>query len=338
LNVVADAYASEAELWTHDDVTVCRVRGGANNALYRVESGGQQYACKLCVADERKRAAREYGVLELLDTTGADLAPQPLLLDQSCAILPFPTVIYRWLPGEPLGPSITSTQLAALLESIQRIHSVRQDAFERSRLSNAWFHWFAFEPYLAELIDFMSQYGGWLAQHVTNGPSLRGRLTRLVDGCAQTLTRADVKPGRECFTPCLCRVDPNLANSIWDEKRPLRWVDWEYGGWGDPALDLADMRWHIALCGLSETQHAWLRNNYIRPSRDPDFEARLAVWDRILSTRWPFLVLRVLWSTYNGSDRVRLTHPETESTELVARLTRTIERAERFALGQGEAT
>ena len=336
LNVVAKAYASETDVWTHDGVTVRRMPGGTNNALFRIESDGRQYACKLCVADERRRAAREYGVLDLLEMARANLAPQPLLLDESCAVLPFPVVIYRWLPGKPLGPSLTAGQLAALLESIQRIHAIRQDAFEHNNLFDAWFHWFDFEPYLVELVDFLAQYGDWLATHETNGQALRDRLARLVDGCAQVLARTTVDPGRGCFAACLCRVDANLANSIWDGDEPLRWVDWEYSGWGDPALDLADMRWHVSWDGLSEAQHAWLYDRYVRPADDPGFGTRLAVWDRLLSTRWPFLILRALWSADNGSDRVRLTRPGTDSVELRTRLVCTIERAEHFVLCQDE--
>jgi thiamine kinase-like enzyme len=127
-------------------------------------------------------------------------------------------------------------------------------------------------------------------------------------------------------------VDPNLANAIWSRDGSIRWVDWEYGGWGDPALDLADVRWHAALEGVSEAQHARMRNNYVRPTDDPSFEERLAAWDRLLLTRWPFLILRALWSAHNGPDRVRLTRPRASPTELRARLVRTIERAERFAV------
>ncbi|HUX77897.1 MAG TPA: phosphotransferase, partial [Anaerolineae bacterium] len=102
LRVVAAAHAAGADDWRAGGVAVRRVTGGTNNALYRVEAGGRSYACKLCVADGRRRAAREYGALQLLHVAGLDIAPQPLWLDESCAVLSFPTVVYRWLPGESL--------------------------------------------------------------------------------------------------------------------------------------------------------------------------------------------------------------------------------------------
>ena len=329
LPAVAVAHAAGADAWTERGVAVRRITGGANNALYRVEVGGRSYACKLCVADERRRAAREYGALRLLQVAGLDIAPEPLWLDESYTVLPFPTVVYRWLPGESLGSSPSEPQLAAMLQSYQRIHALRRRDYGGFGVFDAWFHWFDFAPYLAELHEFLAEYGPWLATTAPDGGTLRDRLARLVDGCTEALTLAPVDPGRDRFPLRLCRVDPNLANSVWCEDGRLRWVDWEYSGWGDPALDLADLRWHAACEGLSAAQHTWLRENYRRPVDDASFEDRIVLWDRLLATRWPFLTLRWLWSEHNGLDRVRLTRPVADPAELRARLVRFIERAER---------
>jgi aminoglycoside phosphotransferase (APT) family kinase protein len=331
LRAVAAAHAAGADTWTEGGVTVHRVTGGFNNALYRVEADGQNYTCKLCVADERRRAAREYGALRLMHAAGLDIAPQPLWLDDSCTIVPFPVVAYFWLPGGPLSPSPTAQQLASLLDSFQRLHNLQPGNFEDYDIPDAWAHWFDFELYLAELRDFLAKYGSWLAATDPHGQDLRDRLARLVDGCAEFVTTAAVNPGRESVPLRLCRADNNLANTVWSGDGRLRWVDWEYSGWGDPALELAALRWHGSLAELSEAQHAWLRDNYRRPAGDYGFEERLAVWDRLRATRWPFLILRWLWSEHHGSDRVRLTRPAADPAELRTRLVRFIERAEEFA-------
>jgi len=331
LRVVAVAYSAGAETWAEGSVTVHRIRGGFNNALYRVEAEGQHYACKLCVADECRRAAREYAALRLLHAAGLDIAPQPLWLDDSCSIVPFPVVAYRWLDGEPLSPSPTTQQLASLLDSFQRLHALQPGDFEDHDVPDAWAHWFDFELYLAELRDFQAKYGPWLAATSPGGRDLGHRLARLVDGCAEVVRTAAVNPGRERVPLRLCRVDPNLANTVWSGDGRVRWVDWEFSGWGDPALDLAELRWHAASVEMSEDQHAWLRDNYRPPVGDYAFEERLAVWDRLRATRWPFLILRWLWSEHHGPDRVRLTRPAADPAELRARLVHFIERAEHFA-------
>ena len=330
LRLVAEAYAADGTERTSGGVTARRAFGGVNNAMYQIETGGQRYACKLCVADERKRAAREYGVLRLLQAAGLDIAPEPVWLDETCAIVPFPTVIYRWLPGEPLKGKLNAIRLAALGETFGSIHSLGPGDFPGFDLPDAWFHWFDFAPYLAELREFLNTYGSWLAAALPDGGGLRDRLARLVDSCAETLLAARVKVSRDNVPLRLCRVDPSLGNAIWCEDDRLRWIDWEYCGWGDPALDLADLRWHAALTTLGEARHAWLRMNYRRPPDDPAFDERLALWDHLLATRWPFLILRWMWNLHNGPDRMRLSQMEADPAELRARLVRFIERAEQL--------
>lgn len=336
LQAVAAAHAEQAHTWTGHGVTVHRVPGGANNALYRVEAGGRRFACKLCVDDGRQRARREYGALRMLEATGLDLAPSPLWLDESRAVVPYPAVAYRWLPGAPMGAELTGAELTsaqadALIESIQRVHSVRPGHAAGIALPDAWFHWFDLGRYLDELRGFLAEYGPWLINADRQGREMRERLNRLVENCVDVIADSSPNVRRECVPLRLCRVDPNLANAVWCDDARLRWVDWEYSGWGDPALDLADMRWHAALDRLSSAEHDRLRDRYRRPTGDDGFDDRLAVWDRLLSTRWAFLILRMLWSASEGPDRERLTQPTHDVGALRTRLLRFIERAEQAA-------
>ncbi len=339
LPTVAAAHAAGADDWLANEngasVRVCRVTGGFNNALYRVETNGQRYAVKLCVDDERQRAVREHNASHLLRAAGLDLAPQTLWLDESCTLFPFPAVVYGWLSGDPLDWPPTSRQWAALLDAYSRIHTLRQRDYAQLDLPDAWFHWFDFNLYLAELHDFLAEYGTWLAGTTPDGQDLCDRLARLLDDCTETLTTTDVNPARDALPLGLCRVDPNLANVVWSEDHKLRWVDWEYSGWGDPALDLAELRWHVPLTDVPDPR-AWqraqthLRENYPRPHDDPAFDERIAVWDCFLSIRWPFLVLRWLWSLHNGPDRPRLTQVHADPAKVRGRLVRSIECAEWF--------
>ena len=332
LKVVAAAHSTQARTRAEQGVAVHRVTGGANNALFRVETDDEHFACKLCVNDNRERAKREYGALRILEAAGLDIAPRPLWLDESCTVVSYPTVAYRWMSGSPLGPKLTPQQLTALIESLQRIHGIRPGDLAGYELADAWFHWFGFDPYLDELHGLLAEDGPWLIDAERRGRELYARLGRLVEACAQVVARSDADPRREQVPRRLCRVDPGLANAIWCDDGRLRWVDWEYSGWGDPALELADLRWHSSLEGLSPVEHHRLRDNYRRPTGDSGFEARLAIWDRLISTRWAFVILRMLRSAHEGPDRERLTQPTVDVPELRAHLVRRVERAERVLL------
>jgi thiamine kinase-like enzyme len=331
LALVAEAHSSSLETVERGGVKVVRIHGGANNALYRIETEGQTYACKLCVSDERRRAAREYSALRLLEDAGLDLAPSPVWFDGTLQIIPYPVVVYTWLEGiqPPAKPS--AHQLAALIEGFQQIHGLQRHNFNQYNLPEAWFHWFDYQPYLAELNSFLARYGSWLSGQDQEGRKLTFRLEKLTQRFKEFIhTSNPPDPGRMTVSVGLCRVDPNRENCVWDSQGRIRWVDWEYSGWGDPALELADLRWHVSWMEVSEEQHTWMRSLYPYPEEDEGFLQRLAVWDRLVSVRWPFLVLRSLWNCFNGPDRERLSEVSQKPEELQRRMVSLLERAERF--------
>ena len=79
-------------------------------------------------------------------------------------------------------------------------------------------------------------------------------------------------------------VMSNPVNIIVGPDSYLRWVDWEYSVWGDPALELADLRWHIAFLDMPLAWHERLRAAYQPPEGDQAFYERLALWDFAQST------------------------------------------------------
>jgi len=318
-----------------------RLRRGMNNAVYRVgrlaavaapgDLPPGEFAIKLFVPDERQRARRELCALQLLARAGLDLAPQPLAFDPTCQAAPYPALVCTWLPGEPLQPPLDVDILQALLDSFQRLSALQPgqvDDFAEADLPLAWFHWRQRQPYLDELDGFMVSLGSWLGSLSPDRAALQARLAGLLAHLRRTWdgNRAPVEGG--AFPLCLAHVDLNLSNCIAGPDGRVRCVDWEFSGWGDPAMELADLRWHAALAGLTPAQHAWLRQHYRPPAGDLHFWERVALWDALLLVRWPFLILRWLWSLYNGPDRLRLSQVEVTPAELWQRLEWMIARAE----------
>jgi thiamine kinase-like enzyme len=273
------------------------------------------------------RAYREYHGLSLLHALGEDLAARPVGLDESCSKLTYPTVIYEWISGENLGDSPRQDHWRALISNYRQLHHLRKPEFPDAGLPNAFFHWMDRTPYLAELDDFLRRYGVWLRRSV-HGAELLERLEHLVRWCKQIFSETDLDLSEGAFPLCFCRVDPSNGNVIVGEDGRLRWVDWEYCGWGDPALDLADLRWHVNFMDVNQDVHDRLRADYGNPEDDPTFRERLFLWDTLSSVRWPLLVLRLLWSQENGPDRQRLTQPVVAPPVLWGRLDSLVERAE----------
>jgi hypothetical protein len=99
-------------------------------------------------------------------------------------------------------------------------------------------------------------------------------------------------------------------------------------------LDIAELRWHAALQPLGIGALKWLRTSYKTNKDDTGFKARMEVWDRILATRWPLIILRALWSNHNGPDRERLSSVETTSKQYFQRLCIYTEMAEEIFGGK----
>ena len=96
--------------------------------------------------------------------------------------------------------------------------------------------------------------------------------------CEQALARSPARIERESVPLRLCHVDPNPANAISGPDGRVRWVDWEYSGAGDPAYDLAELRWHP---GASHLPAAWwdeALDSYAPPIKDVEFSKRLALY------------------------------------------------------------
>lgn len=332
LNVIAKLQINRIDNWKGEALSIQRIYGGGNNALYKIECKSETLACKLCVDDGRDRATREFGALKTIQAAGYDIAPAPILLDESQSIVQYPAVLYRWADGQILQPPIKQRQLETFLDSYHKLHSIQPSGFTAFQL-DAWFHWFNFNAYRKEIAELFEMYTPWLATNISDGSNLRDRLGNIIDKLSLVIADTKVDPRKNHIPLRLVRVDPNTANVIFGSKGNICWVDWEYSGWGDPALDIAELRWHAALQPLGEKALKWLRTNYKPPFNDPNFRERLRIWDHILVSRWSYLILRVLWSNHNGPDRKRLSQLEISSDQLLGRLVYYIELAENLFLG-----
>lgn len=336
LKAIRAALENNIDKWVKDDFTLNRIFGGANNAIYKLKTLDGKFAVKLCVEDERHRAFREYYSLRIFQEANIDIAPIPIILDESKNILPFPFVIYRWLEGTSLQNQPSSAYLNSFLQSYQKLHSIPPETISQmQRINNqgfptAWFHWFDFGTYITEIKELYHLYSPWLADFVLKGSELKKRLKSLIHALEKMITTVRIDPRKENITLRYVRVDPNISNAIIGSDGIVRWVDWEYGGWGDPALDLSELRWHEAFQEAGENSLQFLRQNYTPPISDNGFYDRLTIWDHILAVRWPLIILRALWSNHNGPDRVRLSNVEVSSTHRYRRLHDTVLRAEIF--------
>jgi len=275
--------------------TAVRIERGAqglNNCLYRVRINGDVYACKLFITDERQRARREWTALCSLHEAGLRLAPEPVASAPD-GPLPQPAVVYRWVGGESLGgQTLTTEDVCALVTSVNQIHRTPPAAGVEPLV--AWHQPESFAAYLGEIETWLCKVRAWIESHHGQASSLPSWLEDLPalfplmvetlrlaqDAVAQT-TASSAYPN-----PALVRVDGNLDNVVRGDDGRLYFLDWEYSGWGDPAYDLAELRWHPRAKSITAAQWATALAAYTPFASDPGFAERLAVYNRLLPAWW----------------------------------------------------
>jgi hypothetical protein len=210
--------------------------GGMNNVVYALQDSessggsGSPLVFKCYRVDGRDRAGREWRALRVLAAHGGGLAPRPVAYDPDGAC---PVIVMALVPGEPLrGRPLTPDRLRALAELRRHLYNLTPESEAASRI--------ALPPVVGSVAAIAARVR---AAH----PALRASAdapARELAGLVASWT-AGPDPGLLAApAPAVFSAgDGNLANYLWDGRR-LRRLDFEYSGWSDRAVDLADLVEH----------------------------------------------------------------------------------------------
>jgi aminoglycoside phosphotransferase (APT) family kinase protein len=265
------------------------VTGGRNNLLYRVRNQNGDYAVKFTIRDDRDRAGSEYRALLALQKAGLDVAPQPVLLEQ--ARYRQPVVVQTWIEGAKIGVAPSSdADWHALIQHFVAIHAITPD---KTAIG------------LGAAVLTMDSAASALQQidrQLVHLPRLERStaLQSLVDRVERASFPSWPQPEM-----ALCRGDPNPQN-FFRRSTGLASVDWEYGGWGDPAWDLADLMSHPAYLDVPPSRLSALVDRYCPSDHDRGFAIRVQVYHRLLLVWWAARFARLLYEDGRVTDE-RLT-------------------------------
>jgi aminoglycoside phosphotransferase (APT) family kinase protein len=211
--------------------------------------------------DRGEKARREFKAFKLINRSGIP-SPQPLLLDDTGALLGVPGIVTRFVPGAlvltpPPDPLEWARKLATMLA---RIHTILLDEESRSFLLDAnteatWFLGGEAAP------DYLQNYPGGV------------ELWQAASRCYPLL-----KP----VSPALVHIDYWSGNILWDGNEISAVLDWEEAACGDPAIDVAYARMNILLMGLPEAADEFLRVYRAKTGRAVE---NLGFWEMAAAVR-----------------------------------------------------
>ena len=264
--------------------TYQKISGGANNILYKVSGEAGDLAVKFALRDERRRAWREFQALTAMQRHERDVAPRPILLDETSYSQP--VVVQTWLAGEVTAvPPQTEADWQKL---IQHYAAIAQITPENTDIALA-----------TAGINFNSNAAGLAAiqQQCAKIPAMAQpeSLKELVELATKLPSNLPPAP------TALCRLDANTLNFI---RRPGAWasVDWENSGWGDPAFEIVDMMTHPQFIEVPPQKWAWVIALYAELCGDKTAVSRIYAYYPLMLVWWVARLARALYEIPRSQD------------------------------------
>ena len=250
-----------------------------NNLLFRATRDGHDWAVKFMIRDQRNRARREFGALTLIGGLGAPVGPRPLYIDQDS--YQHAVVVQTWVDGTPLSsPPADDATWSHILQAYALIHKIQ--------LADALRYGIAMDQTLGVMpADQTADALRAFAQEVP--PTTHAAaLANLIE----TLERARLPNIRT--SRCWCHGDPNIRNLL-VTAGGVQLVDWEYGGIGDPAQEIAGLLAHPFARSASEERRQWVMERYAGLSGQADMLLRIQVQYALRLAWW---CVRLIFGRY----------------------------------------
>lgn len=285
-----------AEAHATDRFLLSPIPGGANNRVYRVDAGRFTGLLKWYFRhpnDPRDRLGAEFEFCRFAWEHGVQQAPRPLARDAKQGL-----ALYEFICGESLqGRPIGDEEIAAAVRFYRAVNAHRDHGRHLPAAAEA-----CFSP--AEHLSAMERRVGRLEQLVPeddDGASaarfVREDLRPAYDACRETVLRLIREAGDDPEEPLpveerrLSPSDFGFHNALRESNGRLRFLDFEYAGWDDPAKTICDFFYQPAIPAPRKSRESFARA-ILEGTRDPaQHERRVAVLDPVYRVKWCTILL-----------------------------------------------
>lgn len=239
--------------------------GGRNNRTYRVRAVDHASLLKWYFShpgDDRDRLGTEFDFSGCLWRHGLRQIAQPLAADRSAGL-----GLYEFLPGRPLSAGdVTLEHHEQAIAFVQRINALRPepDVFSLPPAAEACFslvqHVARVDQRLQQLaaIDPKEPIDWEMAEFIRGRlqPALERQRTALEQWAARD--KVDMQRILHSDERCLSPSDFGFHNALLRDDGSLRFVDFEYAGWDDPAKLVGDFFCQIEVPAVARGFHTFL--------------------------------------------------------------------------------
>ena len=219
---------------------IAPLAGGRNNRVWRVDCGSESFLLKnyfWSESDPRDRLGQEWAFLDFLQSIGSRKAPTPLAKDPSTRF-----ALLEFISGSP-PQEIGESDILDAAEFFAEMNAQRAFAKNLPPVSEACFSIQAHLETTAFRIDRLQQIQSTSEEREQAVLFIRGTLLPLWHELRKRIEDIPDSARREILPPserCLSPSDFGFHNALRQSDATLRYVDFEYAGWDDPAKTLID--------------------------------------------------------------------------------------------------
>jgi hypothetical protein len=236
---------------------VTQLKGGANNRVYQVQHGRASSVVKWYFTDpedSRDRFRAEWGFLQFAQRHGIDEPPQPIAADSTNRLAAF-----EFITGQkPIAGSIQDNHVRAAIDFLVKLnrHRGAPDARDLPAGSEACF---SIEQHLAcikERVERLQQesiaetFSDATARRIARvQQELRAVSERVEEQIQNQVTDFDWSLESELplTEQIISPSDFGFHNALIQSDNRVRFIDFEYAGWDDPAKTICDFFCQLAI-------------------------------------------------------------------------------------------
>ena len=235
--------AREADIGDITDIHA--IKGGANNRVYRVENADRKGLLKAYFrhpSDPRDRLDVEFSFISFAWDRGVRAIPKPLACNRDVGI-----ALYEWIEGRRLTPEeVSEGYIRQAMNLFVNLNQHKEHAHSLGAASEACFSLREHMNVVEKRIDGLSHFKAVSDIDLQASKFVETELFRLWRALCISMEKKikeegwgidDVLPLSD---RCLSPSDFGFHNALLTSSGELRFIDFEYAGWDDPAKTVCD--------------------------------------------------------------------------------------------------
>ena len=267
--------------------------GGGNNRVFEALTDGGRFLLKAYFHhpnDPRNRLRNDYGFTRFAWDNGVRAVPRPLGADEANRL-----ALYEFVEGRRLAPDeVTADRLDEALAFFLALNRHRDKAGDLGDASEACFSVREHCAVVARRVDRLQTIRGEeetdRAARELVARELLPRWGR-VEASIFSALGADLNQTLPAAGRCVSPSDFGFHNALLEKNGRLRFLDFEYGGWDDPAKMAGDFFCQVALPAPAERFEPFIETVARGLSAPPSFLRRARFLLPLYRVKWCCIVL-----------------------------------------------